>query len=93
MAGEAAEAAAGDVDGRFVGGHAEEFVQLAGSECPAGVLVEGVHDGLVGGARLGRVRFGSCRCGLRDDLSGGGQLHELGLGLGQGGSEVFDLAA
>ncbi len=46
MSGEASEAAAGDVDGRLVGGHAEEFVQLAGSECPAGVLVEGVHDDL-----------------------------------------------
>ncbi|MDX3763690.1 hypothetical protein PV684_53180, partial [Streptomyces sp. AK02-04a] len=41
---EASEAAAGDVDGRLVGGHAEEFVQLTGSgvvNLSAGGLVEG----------------------------------------------------
>ncbi|MFE7529511.1 hypothetical protein ACFU7Y_27875, partial [Kitasatospora sp. NPDC057542] len=32
LASEASEAAAGDVYGRLVCGHAEEFVQLAGSE-------------------------------------------------------------
>ena len=57
LAGEASEAAAGDVDGCLVGGHTEEFVQLTGSEPLIGMLVEGVHDGLVGGVRLGR-------CGL-----------------------------
>jgi len=43
LAGEASEAAAGDVDGRLVRGHAEEFVQFTGSERLAGVLVEGVQ--------------------------------------------------
>ncbi|KUO18095.1 hypothetical protein AQJ91_27260 [Streptomyces dysideae] len=32
MAGEASEVAAGDVDGCLVGGHAEEFAQLTGSD-------------------------------------------------------------
>ena len=58
LAGEASEAAAGDVDGCLVGGHAEEFVQLTGSELLVGVLVEGVHDGLVNGVRLGRIGVG-----------------------------------
>ncbi|MDJ1135781.1 hypothetical protein [Streptomyces iconiensis] len=31
-----------------------ELVELTGSELLVGVLVEGVHDGLVGGVRLGR---------------------------------------
>lgn len=56
-AGEVPEAAAGDVDGCLVGGHAEAFVRFTGSELLIGMLVEGVHDGLVGGVRLGR-------CGL-----------------------------
>ncbi|WUK10146.1 hypothetical protein OG871_02170 [Kitasatospora sp. NBC_00374] len=93
LASEASEAAAGDVDGRLVGGHAEEFVQLACPECVGGVLVEGVHDGLVGGVRLGRFGFGSCRRDLHDDLSGGGQVREPRFGLGQIGGELFDPGA
>ncbi len=54
---EASEASAGDVDRCLVGGHAEAFVQLTGPELLIGMLVEGAHDGLVGGVRLGR-------CGL-----------------------------
>jgi hypothetical protein len=43
LAGEASESAAGDVDGRFVGGHAEEFVQPTDTEDLVGVLVGGVR--------------------------------------------------
>ncbi|MCX5327986.1 hypothetical protein [Streptomyces sp. NBC_00140] len=53
LADETSEAAPGDVDGRLVGWHAEEFVQLTGSECLVGVLIEGVHNGLVGGSGPG----------------------------------------
>nr|WP_229869010.1 group II intron reverse transcriptase/maturase [Streptomyces chryseus] len=93
LAGEATEAAAGDVDGRLVGGHAEEFVQLANSEYLVGVLVERVHDVLVGGVHLGWIGFGSCWCDLRDDLSSGGQIRESRFALGQCSGEVLDLAA
>ncbi|BDH07249.1 hypothetical protein HEK131_44760 [Streptomyces seoulensis] len=82
MAGEASESAAGDVDGRLVGGHAEEFVQLTGSELLAGVLVEGIHDGLVGGVGIGRCGLTSNRCEFGDDLPGGGQVRESRFGLG-----------
>lgn len=58
-----------------------------------GVLVEGVHDGLVGGVRLGRFGFASSRCEFRDDLLGGGQVRESCFGLGQGGGQVLDLGA
>ncbi|WP_405954884.1 transposase family protein [Streptomyces phaeochromogenes] len=93
LAGEASEAAAGDVDGRLVGGHAEEFVQLTGSELLVGVLSEGIHDGLVGGVRLGSIGFASCRCEFGDDLPGGGQVRESRFGLGQRGGQVLDLVA
>lgn len=53
LAEEAYKAASGDVDCRLVGGHVGEFVQFPGPECLVRVLVEGVHDGVVGGARLG----------------------------------------
>ncbi|MFF5158021.1 hypothetical protein ACFY3N_17560 [Streptomyces sp. NPDC000348] len=39
LAGEASEAAAGDVDGCLAGGHAEAFVQFTGSELLIGMLV------------------------------------------------------
>jgi hypothetical protein len=50
LAGEASKAAAGDVHGGVVGGHAKEIVQFADPERLVGVLVEGVRDLLVGGA-------------------------------------------
>ncbi len=62
---EASEAAAGDVHGRVICVHAEEFVQLTDPEHLVGVLIEGVHDGLVGGVRLGRIGLGPGRCELR----------------------------
>jgi hypothetical protein len=93
LAGEASEAASGDVDGRVVGGHAEEFVQFADSECLVGVLVEGVHDGLVGGGLFGWIGFACGRREFGDDLPGGGQLREAGFGLGEGGGEVLDPVA
>lgn len=71
LASEASEASAGEIDRCLVGGHAEEFVQLPGSELPVGVLVEGVHEGLVGGVRLGRIGLASSRCEFGDDLPGG----------------------
>jgi hypothetical protein len=92
LSGEAAQTAAGDVDGCLVGGHAEEFVQVTGSKLLVGVLVEGVHDGLVGGADLGWIGGGSCRSKLRDDLAGGGQVRESRFGLGKGGGEMLDPA-
>ncbi|MFE5826675.1 hypothetical protein ACFQ7B_33660 [Streptomyces erythrochromogenes] len=68
-------------------------MQLAGSEYLVGVLVEGVDDGLVGGARLGRIGFSAGRCEFGDDLAGGGEVREAGFGLGEGGGEVRDLTA
>ena len=91
LAGEASEAAAGDVDGCLVGGHVEEFVQVTGSEDLVGVLVEGVHDGLVGGVRLGRIGLASSGCEFGDDLGGGSQVRESCFGFGQGGGQVLDL--
>ncbi|MFF8619325.1 hypothetical protein ACF07K_42985, partial [Streptomyces sp. NPDC015350] len=93
LASEASEAAAGDVDGRFVGGHAEEFVQLTGSKHLVGVLVEGIHDGLVGGVRLGWIGVASSGSEFGDDLGGGGQVRESRFGLGQGGGQVPYLVA
>ncbi|MFI2436676.1 hypothetical protein [Streptomyces sp. NPDC018693] len=93
LAGEASKAASGDVQGRIVGSHAEEFVQFADPERLVGVLVEGVHDGLVGGGLFGRIGFGSGRREFGDDLPGGGQLRETCFGLGESGGEVFDLVA
>ena len=93
LAGEASEAAAGDVDGRLVGGRAEEFVQFTSPGCLVGVLVGGVHDGLVGGVRLGRIGLVSGRCEFGDDFPGGGRIRKSRLGLGRGGGEVLDLAA
>ncbi|MFE5681444.1 hypothetical protein [Streptomyces erythrochromogenes] len=66
---------------------------LTGPECLAGVLVEGIHDGLVGGVRLGRTGLVSGRREFRDDLPGGGRIRKSRSGLGQGGGEVLDLAA
>ncbi len=67
-------------------------MQVTGSKLLVGMLVEGVHDGLVGRARLGWVGIGSCRREFRDDLAGGGQVRKSRFGLGQGGGEVLDLA-
>ncbi|MFJ2764503.1 hypothetical protein [Streptomyces prasinus] len=61
LASEASGAAAGDVQGGVVGRHAEEFVQITDPEFLAGVLVEGIHDGLAGGGLLGRIGCGSGR--------------------------------
>jgi hypothetical protein len=66
-------------------------VQL--SEHLPGVLVERVHDVLVGGVRPGRIGFGSCWCELRDDSSSGGQIRKARFALGQSSSEVLDLTA
>ncbi|GAA3836090.1 hypothetical protein GCM10022403_080860 [Streptomyces coacervatus] len=76
MSGEASEAASGDVHGRVVGGHAEEFVPLTDLECLVAVLVEGVHDGLAGRGRLERIGLTSVsgRREFGDDLLGSGQL-------------------
>lgn len=54
LTGEASKAAAGDVHGRAVGGHAKEFVQFTDPERLIGLGVEGIQDGPVGGGRLGR---------------------------------------
>ncbi|GAA3828090.1 hypothetical protein ACFS5L_02685 [Streptomyces phyllanthi] len=67
-------------------------MQLAGSELLVGVLAEGVHDGLVGGARLGRFGIFPGRCEFGDDLLRGGQVRESRFGLGQGGGQVRDPA-
>lgn len=74
MTGEASKAAAGDVHGRVVGGHAKEFVQFTDPERLIGVGVEGIQDGLVGGGRPGRFGFGPGRCEFRDDLPSRGEF-------------------
>ncbi|MFF0220350.1 hypothetical protein [Streptomyces vinaceus] len=68
-------------------------MQLTRSEDLVGVLVEGVHDGLIGGVRLGLIGVASSRCEFGDDLGGGGQVRESRFGLGQGGGQVLDLVA
>ncbi|WP_162911700.1 ATP-dependent nuclease [Streptomyces koyangensis] len=94
LAEETSEAGAGDVDGCLVGGQVEEFVQLTSTERLVGVLVEGVHDGLVGGVRLRRFAFASCgRRELGDDLPGSGQVREPRFGLGQSGGQLRDVSA
>ncbi|MGW3513200.1 hypothetical protein [Streptomyces sp. NPDC000994] len=68
-------------------------MQFADPECLVGVLVEGVHDGLVGGGLFGRIRFGFGRCEFGDDFPGGGQVRETCFGLGESGGEVLDPVA
>ncbi|MFD9502369.1 hypothetical protein [Streptomyces sp. NPDC060035] len=68
-------------------------MQLADRKHLVEVLVEGVHDGLVGGVRFGWIGFGPGRCEFGDDPPGGGQVREARFGLGEGGSEVLDLVA
>ncbi|MFE4721507.1 hypothetical protein ACFRLW_34865 [Streptomyces sp. NPDC056728] len=66
-------------------------MQLTDPEHLVGVLVEGVHDGLVGGVRLGWIGLGPGRCEFDDDLPGGSQVRKARFGLGKGGGEVLDL--
>ena len=60
-------------------------MQFTDPERLVGVLAEGVHDDLVGSGLLGQFKLpfvsGRRQCG--DHLSGGGQLHETRLGLGE----------
>ncbi|WP_425824812.1 recombinase family protein [Streptomyces fractus] len=91
LAEETCEAGASDVDQCLVGGHAEEFVQLTRPELPVGMLVEGVHDGLVGAVRFGRFGGAWGRCEFRDDLPGGRQVGEPCFGLRQSGGQLLDL--
>ncbi|WP_193241856.1 hypothetical protein [Streptomyces phaeolivaceus] len=70
-------------------------MQSTDPECLVRVLVEGVHDGLVGGGLFGRIEFTSVagRRDFGDDLSGGGQLRETRFGLGECAGQVLYLAA
>lgn len=88
---EAAEAAAGDVYGGFVGREAEEFVQFAGAERLLGVVVEGGQEALVGVGCRGGFWFGFGADDALDDLAGGGQFGEAGFGLSEGYHQVVDL--
>jgi hypothetical protein len=97
LAHESSQAGAGDVDRGLVGGQAEVLVQIPDAEHLPRVLVEHGHDALVdGGGGGGGLRGGRCVVGRGeavDDLAGGGELGQAGLGLGEGGGEPLDLFA
>lgn len=63
---------------------------VLGPGMPGRVLVEGVHDGPVGGGLFGRIEFASVagRREFGDDLSGGGQVRETRFGLGECAGQV-----
>ncbi|MFR0359554.1 hypothetical protein [Streptomyces sp. MCC20] len=65
-------------------------MQIADAEHFPRMLVERGHDALVDGGVLRGGGFVAGRGEAVDDLAGGGQFDQAGLGLGQSGGELFD---
>ncbi|MFK0194932.1 hypothetical protein [Kitasatospora sp. NPDC090308] len=68
---ESSRAGGGDVDRGPIGGQAEQSVQLANQEDPAGVLVENSSDAPVDGVGPRRGRFVVGQGEVANDLAGG----------------------
>ncbi|WP_405015183.1 hypothetical protein [Kitasatospora sp. NBC_01539] len=68
-------------------------MEVSNPEDPPGMLVEGGHDALVGGGGLRGGRFVVGWGEAVDDLAGGDDLGEAGLGLGQDAGGLVDLFA
>lgn len=92
MADESSEAAAGSVDGGFVGGQAEEFVQFVGAQGLLGPVVEEGQELLVGVRGSGRLWFAAGPGDVCDDLSCAVQFRDAGPGLVEADGEVVDLS-